>query len=240
MKVLITGGASGLGESITRRIASESKNTVYFTYHKSEDNARRLEADHSNAFSIKCDFKNDLEVQTLKTKLAELDIDVLINNAYTGGFIKSHFQKTDPADFLEDFKENIMPVVILTQSAISVFRKKKSGKIITILTSALINTPPIGTAVYTANKAYLMQLTKTWATENAKYNITSNSVSPSFMRTNFTSGIDDRLIEQIEEKHPFNKLLTVNEVSDSVFFLLNASQQVNGFNLIINAGSDVI
>ena len=40
--------------------------------------------------------------------------------------------------FLVDFKENILPVVEITQSVITNFRKKKQGKIITVLTSALV------------------------------------------------------------------------------------------------------
>jgi len=100
----------------------------------------------------------------------------------------------------------------------------------------LLNTPPIGSAVYVANKAYLEKLTKVWASENAKFNISSNSVSPSFMQTNLTAGIDERVVEQIKENHPLKNLLTVDEVAETVSFLVNASNQINGIDIIINAG----
>jgi 3-oxoacyl-[acyl-carrier protein] reductase len=239
MNVLITGGASGLGEAITRRSALESKNKIYFTYNQSITNSHQIEADHPNTTAIKCDFKDKNDIAGLVNKIAELDIDILINNAYTGQFLGSHFHKTQLDNFIAGFTDNIVPTISITQAAISVFRKKKFGKIITILSAALVNTPPIGSAVYVANKAYLEELTKVWATENIKFNITSNSISPAFMLTGFTNSMDERLVEQITNNHPLNKLLTTAEVAESVQYLINASQQVNGINLILNSGANI-
>ncbi len=239
MNILITGGASGLGEAITRKLVQDSECKVYFTYSKSHINALKIETEFPNAFSIKCDYTNATEVDELKEKIDRLNIDILINNAYNGGFIQSYFHKTAPIDFLNDFKANILPTIFITQSAISCFRKKKNGKIITILTAALINTPPIGSSVYSANKAYMEELTKVWATENVKFNISSNSVSPSFMPTGLTADVDERIVEQMQENHPLKKLLTTEEVADTVFFLTKASPQINGINIVLNAATNI-
>lgn len=239
MNILITGGASGLGEAITRKLVADNKNQVYFTYYKSEEKALQISAAFSNATAIKCDFKNKLYVQSICEKISLIDLDILINNAFSGDFLKTHFNKIGIEEFENDFKENILPVIEITQAAISYFRKKKSGKIITVLTSALISTPPVGSSVYVANKAYLAQLSKIWAVENAKFNITSNTVSPSFMQTNLTSGFDERLVEQMKENHPLKTLLKPDEVSEAVYFLVKASAQINGADIPINAGSSL-
>lgn len=239
MIVLVTGGSSGLGEAITRLIAQQPGYTLYFTYNSSAANAQKIEAEFSNAFAIKCNFKDDAEVESLKTKIGELQIDALINNAYGGEAIKTYFHKIPAQDFVNDFKDNLLPTIILTQAAITVFRKKKFGKIINVLTSFIINNPPIGSSVYVANKAYLEELSKAWASENAKYNITSNSISPAFMSTGFTKDVDERIIEQMTEAHPLKAILTPNEAAESVLFLLNATQQINGINLIINSGVNI-
>lgn len=239
MNILITGGASGLGGAITSLLAGDRQNKIYFTYSKSDENAKKIESEFANTQSIKCDFSNSTEITSLKNNIKEFDIDVLINNAYTGSFLKSYFHKTNSNDYLKGFVENIIPTIEITQAIINEFRKKKEGKIITILSAALVNTAPIGSSVYVANKSYLASLVKTWAIENAKFNISSNAISPSFMKTSLTADIDDRLVEQMIENHPYKKLLTIEEAAASVLFLVNASSQINGMDIVINAGTNI-
>jgi 3-oxoacyl-[acyl-carrier protein] reductase len=238
MNILITGGASGLGEAITRLLAQDQSNKVYFTYYNSVDKALALEEEYSNVKAVKCDFRNGASILELKNKLSEFDIDALINNALTG-LHKKHFHKTDPELFLSGFKNNILPTIHIVQAAINHFRKKKFGKIITILSSYIINKPPIGLSEYVATKEYLYALSKSWATENATFNITANCISPSFMQTGLTNDTDERIVEEMQKNHPLKKFLQPEEVASTVLFLLNATQQINGTNLIINAASDI-
>ncbi len=236
MNILITGGASGLGESITRKLAQDANNTVYFTYRSSSAKAKALTAEFKNTEALLCDFSDENSVKELAKKIATLELEVLIHNAYGGEYLKTHFHKIETADFLTDFKANVMPVIALTQAAITSFRKQKSGKIITVLTSALVEVPPVGSSVYTANKAYLAKLTQVWANENAKFNITSNSVSPTFMETAMTATTDERVKEQMIENHPMKRLLTIEEVAEAIRFLVNDTSQINGKDFVINAG----
>jgi 3-oxoacyl-[acyl-carrier protein] reductase len=239
MNILITGGASGLGEAITKKLASDKKNKVYFTFYNSQENASLIESDYNNVSGIKCNFKRPEDVSLLIDRIKEFDLDVLINNAYSGSVMPVHFHKINSDLFLNDFSENIIPLIQITQEAIKHFRKKKQGKIITILTSYLANVPPAGLAVYVANKAYLEKLTKVWAAENIKFNITSNSVSPSLLQTGLTSDVDERVIEQIIESHPLKSLLTVEEVAETVLYLVHSSSQINGIDILMNAGINI-
>jgi 3-oxoacyl-[acyl-carrier protein] reductase len=239
MKVLITGGASGLGEAITRAVAGDKNARVFFTYSSSASKAKELEKEFPNAQAIKCDFREEQDVKNLVSEIETLSPDALINNAYPGYFQKSHFHKTPVEEFLSEFKDNVLPTVAITQAAINSFRKKKSGRIITVLTSALVNTPPVGAAVYSANKAYLQELVKVWANENSKFNITSNSISPSFMETNLTKDMDERIVEQIKANHPLKQLLNPADAAGAVLFLLTATPHVNGTDILINAGTSM-
>lgn len=239
MNILVTGGASGLGEAITRTLSEVSGNKVFFTYSKSKEKAEKIIAQYNNSVAIKCDFSLASDLQALTHKLLEMDIDVLVNNAYASQINERHFHKIAADDFLQDFQRNIIPTIEITQAAIKVFRKKKKGKIITILTSFLVNVPPIGLSIYLANKAYIEKLTKVWAHEYSKFNIVSNSVSPSFMQTGLTSEVDERIIEQMITNHPLKRLVSVAEVAESVLFLTTASSHINGIDLLMNAGNNI-
>ena len=240
MKILITGGASGLGKDITLRLASKQEHEVFLTYCHSKDEAGRIEAQFQNAHSIQVDFENNEDIQRLIDFMQDKNIDVLINNAISLGINKTHFHKMAKEDFLQGIKRNVLPVLSITQAAIEIFRKKKFGKIITILTSSLVNKPPVGYSEYTACKAYLLSMSKSWANENSSFNISSNCISPAFMKTELTSDTDERIIENMTAEHPLKTLLSTEETAKAVDFFVEASQQYNGINFIINAGTDVI
>jgi 3-oxoacyl-[acyl-carrier protein] reductase len=238
MNILITGGASGLGASIVKMLAREKEITIYFTYATSIEAAKLIEANYPNAKAVYCDFADAHSMKQLLELIPGMDLDVLINNA-NSNIHKEHFYKSDPDIFRKSFELNIMPTLQITQESIKVFRKKRSGKIINIISSAIINKPLIGLSAYIANKSYLLSMSKSWATEGIKFNITSNSISPSFMQTNLTSDTDERVIDQMNHEHPLKRLLTTDEVAEAVMFYVRASPHVNGTNLIINAGVDL-
>jgi NAD(P)-dependent dehydrogenase (short-subunit alcohol dehydrogenase family) len=236
MNSLVTGGASGLGEAILRIMANEPGNTVYFTFHKSQEKADTLEKEFENVHGLKCDFTSEAELSALMEKMAEWDLDVLINNAVSTLRVK-HFHSTSREEATAGFLHDTLPTVQLMQKAVSLFRKKKSGRIITVLTSGLIGKPPAGYSEYTAGKAYLLSMSKSIAAENAAFNITANCVSPSFMQTSLTSTMDERLIENMISSHPLKRLLEPTEVAEVVKFLVHCTPHLNGVNIPVNAAA---
>jgi len=239
MKILITGGASGLGEAITRLLTQHTEYAIYITYNASAEKALFLEREFSTVKSFPLDFRSQKSIDLFLDEISAIKPDVLINNAITG-YTQNHFHKLDSAFFDVSFKANVHPVICITQRFIAESRKRKSGKIITVLSSAIINKPPLGWSEYVANKAYLHSMAKSWAVENASFGITSNCISPSFMLTNLNQATDDRLIENMVKENPNNMLLQENEVAETVLFMIKATPQLNGSNLIINAGKDLI
>jgi NAD(P)-dependent dehydrogenase (short-subunit alcohol dehydrogenase family) len=239
MNILVTGGSSGLGASITKKLASNADNFVYFTYPFDIQDKDTIEKEFHNTKGIKCNFRDEKEIDALIAKFDEFNLDILVNNAWATKIIKKHYQKIDYQDFIDGFMFNVVPLIKITQELISRFRKKRFGKIVTILTSSIVNKPPAGYSEYVAAKSYIASLSKSWANENAAFNITSNCISPSFMQTAFTDDTDERVVEEMVNSHPLKRVLTTEEVADSVFFLINSTQQINGINLLMNAASDI-
>jgi len=60
------------------------------------------------------------------------------------------------------------------------------------------------------------------------------------MLTNLSANVDERIIEQMQASHPLKKPLTPAEVADTVIYLINTSQQVNGMNIVINAAKNIL
>ena len=229
-----------MGKAVVCALSTTAEHKVYFTYNRHGDEADALAREHPNVIALKCDYTNADEIRDLEQAIPSFNLDVLINNAYVGLPQGTHFHKTDPESFAKSFQHNVIPLIRITQSAILGFRKKKFGKIINILTAALTNIPPTGYAIYASNKAYIMQLSKSWSHEYAKYNISSNCISPDFMLTNLSTSVDERVIEQMQARHPLKKLLAPADVADTVVYLVNTSQQVNGIHVVINAAQNIL
>lgn len=238
MNILITGGASGLGKSITETLAASYPDAkVFFTYNSSEEAAESIEKSLKNTIALKLNFKEKQSIDELADKIASLNIDVLIHNALTGLRL-NHFHKVDSEEFLRDFEENIYPVLKITRSFIKISRVRKSGKIITILSSAVSGIPVTGLSGYIAEKKYILSMSKSWASENVQFNIQSNCISPGFMDTPLNNKIDLKTKEQLILAHPLKKLLTTGEVADVVKFLVSASSNLSGQNIFLNNGKN--
>lgn len=235
MNILVTGGASGLGLSITRLLASDKKNKVHFTYCKSTEQARILMSENENVNGIFCDFTKSESLENLVAYIGSIHLDVLINNAYVGPLMTKRFTDVSPKNWLEGFSNNILPTLQITQSVISKFKVQKSGKIITILSSVVLGIPPIGWSQYCSEKSYLNAMCKSWASENITYNITSNAVSPSYMKTGIHGEQDERILEILKNQHPLKSLLSTDETASIIAFLVNCTQQMNGVNIPVQA-----
>lgn len=195
MNILVTGGGSGLGEAIVRRCSSNQNDKIYFTFNHSKENAQSMGND-LGVYPLHCDFSQQPDIDLITKKIVELDIDVLVNNAIAFHY-KNHFHKIDTHIFLESFNQNILPVIQINQSMIRHSRKKKSGHIITVLTSALQEAPPVGSSEYLSHKAYLHSLSQSWYAENKKFNLKVDCLFPVFMDTAFHKDLDSRIIDQI-------------------------------------------
>ena len=132
-----------------------------------------------------------------------------------------------------------MPVIRITQACAQGMRKRKFGKIINIITSYVMDVPPTGFSVYTATKAYIRQLSKSWSKELGRFNITSNCILPDYMQTDFGK-VEDFQLEQMKEAHPLKTLLQPEEVAGIIVSLLGASQQFNGVEIPINAAQHMM
>jgi NAD(P)-dependent dehydrogenase (short-subunit alcohol dehydrogenase family) len=72
--------------------------------------------------------------------------------------------------------------------------------------------------LYSIVKSVIDQLSKIWNSEYNKYGVTSKIISPSFMRTNLTSNLDERIIEMFYENDSNHD--EINSTSNNIVKLL--------------------
>ncbi|MBQ9312823.1 MAG: SDR family oxidoreductase [Bacteroidales bacterium] len=241
MNILITGGTSGLGKNTVEILANDG-HQVYFSYLATEEFvtvAKQMERNFDNVKGLSLNFCESESVDVFCSSIKDLGIDVLINSTYVGKPQTTYFHKISPEDISRSFEENIIPTIKITQAVLDGMKKRRFGKIINIITEAVIGLPPMGYTIYVAKKAYLMELSNILNKEYTRYNITSNCILPAYMQTKFAE-VDERILEQMQIEHPLKELLTVEEVSQCIKFFVDASQQVNGVKLPINAGTKLM
>ena len=131
---------------------------------------------------------------------------------------------------------NLSSTFFVCKYGIKKMLKNKFGRIINI-TSIVGHTGNIGQANYTASKAGMIAMSKSFALEYAKKNITINCVSPGFIQTAMTDKISDEIKKTLTARIPMNKLGNGEDISNSVAFLASdAASYITGETIHVNGG----
>lgn len=167
MKALITGGASGIGEAISKKL-----NLLGYEIILVDKNKRKLE-------KIKDEFNTEIEIismdisskyncQKLYNKFKDDDIDIIVNCAGIGLYGDFTDIKVDKDLDLIDL--NIKALHTLTKLFLKDFKEKNKGYILNVGCGASFTSVPL-MATYSASKAYVLNLTVAINEELKKENL---------------------------------------------------------------------
>lgn len=233
---IVTGAGSGIGKAIAKKLAQEGCNLVANDINETSLNnvVNEIQSLGYKAIGVKADVANKTEVELLvKTTIQKYGkIDLLVNNA--GIYPASPVTELKEEEWNRVIDVNLKSVFICSQEVVKYMIKQKSGAIVNI-GSVDGKEPPGGNAHYSAAKAGVMNITKTFALELAKYGIRVNCVAPGWVATpNILA--NDRW-KMIINKIPIGRLAKAEEIADGVLFLLSdSSSYITGEILDINGG----
>ncbi len=236
--VVITGGASGIGKAAVEKFAREGAAVAIWDV--SEVQGKELELILLNegliARFIKVNTASFEEVEKATQEVIKQfgKIDVLINNA--GITRDASLQKMTVEQWQQVMDVNLTGVFNCTKAISPNMIQNNFGRIIN--TSSIVGLyGNYGQSNYAATKAGVIALTKTWARELGKNNITVNAVAPGFIATDMIKTIPEKVIEMMKEKIPLKKLGTAEDVANVYVFLAsNEAQFISGTVISVDGG----
>lgn len=239
-KIIITGGASGIGQFLAVNLLDRVEKVFIL------DNNEKLLSEivpHQNLVVKKCDITNYEEVQQVVTAifLEHGGANVLINNA---GIIHSELMvnmlaRPDRKHKLENWSRvvnvNLNAVFNVTSHVVDhMVTKKERGVIINI--SSISAQGNLGQSAYSATKAGVEALTKTWSKEFVLFKIRCVCIAPGFFNTPSTHhSLSESMLAKWEKAVPLGRLGELEELLSASEFLIQ-NEYYNGKILQLDGG----
>ncbi|WP_420734446.1 3-oxoacyl-ACP reductase [Brevibacterium luteolum] len=245
--VLVTGGGRGLGAALVKAFYREGAALV-INYRYSADQAQELaeqiRARGGRALAVEADVTDFRQVvamfETAREEFGQ-PVSTVINNALVDFSFNSD-ERPDAdeiafAAFEQQFRGTVGGAMHVIQAAMSGFREIGSGRVVNIGTN-LFQNPVVPYHDYTAAKAALLSLTRTYAKDLGPLGVRVNMVSGGLLRTtDASSATPDAVFDAIAENTPLGHVTTPEEFASAVtFFASPASRAVTGQNLIVDNG----
>ena len=243
--VLVTGGARGLGEHLSRAFAREGARVVV-NYHSSEERARALvsELGEDRALAVQADVTDAQQMRDMVTQAREhfgAPITVAVNNALVdfsfNGDARPTLETLTAEDLSQQFTGAVVGGLNVIQAVVPGMRRAGHGRIINIGTN-LFQNPVVPYHDYTAAKAALLSLTRTAAGDLGPDGVTVNMVSGGLLRTTDASAATpEAVFDLIAGMTPLRSVTTPEEFADAVLFFASPwSRAVTGQNLVVDGG----
>ncbi|MFZ4427746.1 MAG: SDR family oxidoreductase [Saprospiraceae bacterium] len=237
---LVTGGASGIGEGISRALDAEG--AIAIIVGRNQEKAERLlgELRHGHAITESLGSPESCRRTVDRALKIAGRIDGLINNAGVNDGVG--LEKGSPERFLASLETNLHHYYFLAHYLLPAL-KASNGSILNISSKTAL-TGQGGTSAYAAAKGAQLALTREWAVELLPYNIRVNAIVPAEVMTplyrNWLDTFPDpeAKLQSIVRHIPLeNRMTRASEIADMALFLLSdRAAHITGQHLFVDGG----
>lgn len=149
----------------------------------------------------------------------------------------SVLHKLNPNEITAQLEVNVRGFLNVLRYGLPAMRENNYGRIIYV--SSILSERPIpGTAVYSATKAFNDNIVRTCALENAKYNITCNSLQLGYFNAGLSRKVPQDIIQKVLDKTPVRRLGNGEDLTRAIRFILD-SPFLTGVNLPLSGGLNI-
>ncbi|MEP3837838.1 MAG: SDR family oxidoreductase [Algibacter sp.] len=241
--VLITAGAQGIGESITKHFIDSGSN-VAIHYFSSAETANQLTeyaiSKGLKAVALSGDLTKEADANALVEQTIEAfgGLDILINNA--GSLVARKMLNEMEAEFWHKVMDiNLTSMMFVTRAAAPYLGKNETSSIVNLASLAGRKGGHPGSLVYSTSKGAILTFTRALSTELGGQGTKVNAVAPglilgtSFHNTHTTKESAAQTISGI----PINRAGNAADVARAVLFLASEYDGfITGATLDINGG----
>ena len=237
---LVIGGTTGIGYAIAMEYARWGANVIAVSRRaqKCKEVADEISRQGVKTLEFPIDAQHKEQLILLREKLLSEfgHIDILVNAA---GVNRRHNAEEFPMEeYDEIMNTNCRCLFLSTQIIGQQMIQQGYGKIINIASMGsylgLNQVVP-----YCGSKGAVLQMTKGFAVEWAKYNIQVNAIAPGYFKTDLTSGLHQNPEKEqaILNRNPMKRWGDVNELTGAAIFLAtDASSFVTGISIAVDGG----
>ncbi|WP_101951080.1 SDR family NAD(P)-dependent oxidoreductase [Mycobacterium sp. 3519A] len=232
---LVTGGTAGIGLAAARLLTHEGATVVISGRDAERGKAAAAAIDGSVRF-VQADLSY---IESVKSLVAQAgDIDILVNNA--ASFPASLTVDQDVTSFEKTFDTNVRASYFLAAGLVPGMVERGHGSIINVTTMVASRGVP-GAGAYSASKAALESLTRTWAAEFGPHGVRVNSVAPGPTKTEGVEAEWGDTNEELGRALPLGRTAKPEEIAEAILFLASPrSTFITGSTLHVDGGGTAV
>jgi 3-oxoacyl-[acyl-carrier protein] reductase len=232
VKALVTGGSAGIGLEVVKRLLEKDYEVVSV-------DVQPPGFKHPKLQHVDLDLTNALATERFAEKTRNQGITTVIHNA---GIIRpALLAEVKLEDLGALVNLHLSAAVLLVQAALPAMKAANFGRVVLVSSRAVLGLPT--RTSYSATKAGMLGMARTWALELAPHGVTVNVVAPGPVKTaNFHSIIpeDPAAVAKVEAAIPVKRLGQPGDVARAVlFFAERDAGFVTGQVLYVCGGTSV-